>query len=120
MLNSQQSNDQFQELYTALKKYLALNIEYAKVEFVEKLTILLSTLLLGLLILLLAAGALFYLFFALAYTLESLLGSMALSYTVISSFYLILIALLAAFRKQLIINPLVKFLSNLFLNKSEN
>jgi hypothetical protein len=108
--------DQFQELYTAIKKYLALNIEYALVKLIEKLCILLSTLLLLILILLLSSGALFYLFFALAFALESMLGSLASSYTVISSFYLILIALLVVFRKQLIINPLVKFLSNLFLN----
>lgn len=116
MLNNQQSSNQFQDLYTAIKKFLALNIEYTKVKLIEKLSILLSTLLLLILILLLSSGALFYLFFALAFALESTLGSMALSYTVISSLYLILIALLVVFRKQLIINPLVKFLSNLLLN----
>ena len=120
MQNAPNPTDNFQELYEGVKKYLALNIELAKVEFVEKLSILLARSLIVLLILLLASGVLFYLFFALAYSLEEIVGSLALSYCVISTFYLLLIGALVLFRKQLIINPVVKFLSQLFLTKSEN
>lgn len=115
--NSEQTNN-FQQLYEDVKKYVELQTEYVKVEFVEKLTILLSTLIIVTLVLILVVAALFYLFFSLAYTLEPFFGSMAISFAIISGIYVILIALLMIFRKRFVINPLVKFLSNLFLTKT--
>lgn len=111
-------SDNFQQLYSDVKKYVELQTEYVKVEFVEKLTILLSTLLIILLILLLAITALFYLFFSLAYTLEPLTGSLAMSFGIISALYVVFIVVFFLFRKQIVINPLVKFLSGLFLTKN--
>ena len=118
MLNTQEPTDNFQQLYADVKKYVELQTEYVKVEFVEKLTILLSTLLIITLIIILVIAALFYLFFSLAYVLEPILGSLAISFGIISGIYLVLIGLLILLRKRIIINPLVKFLTKLFLNKS--
>ncbi len=118
MINTQEPVENFQQLYEDVKKYVFLQTEYVKVEFVEKLTILLSTLLIITLILVLATIALFYFFFSLAYAVEPLVGSLSVSFGIISGIYLILIGLLILLRKRLVINPLVKFLSNLFLTKS--
>lgn len=107
--------ESFQQLYADVKKYIQLQAEYLKVEFVEKLTILVSTLLIIILITVLAVAALFYLFFSLAYVFEPLLGSLAVSFAIISGIYVLLIAFLVILRKLLVINTLVKFLSNLFL-----
>jgi len=115
MENTPEPAESFQQLYADLKKYVELQAEYLKVEFVEKLTILVSTLLIIILITVLAVAALFYLFFSLAYALEPLLGSLAVSFAIISGIYVLLISFLVILRKRLIINPLVKFLSNLFL-----
>jgi hypothetical protein len=107
--------ESFQQLYADVKKYVELQAEYLKVEFVEKLTIIVSALLIIIIITVLAIAALFYLFFSLAYALEPLLGSMAISFALISGIYVLLILFLVILRKQLVINPLVKFLSKLFL-----
>jgi len=115
----QEPSDNFQQLYSDIKKYVELQSEYVKVEFVEKLTILLSTLLIIILLLILAICALFYTFFSLAYTLESVVGSLASSFAIISGLYVSLIIIFYILRKQLVINPLVKFLSNLFLNNNK-
>ena len=115
MENTPEPAESFQQLYADLKKYVELQAEYLKVEFVEKLTILVSTLLIIILITVLAVAALFYLFFSLAYALEPLLGSLAVSFAIISGIYVLLILFLVILRKRLVINPLVKFLSNLFL-----
>jgi len=115
MENTPEPAESFQQLYADVKKYVELQAEYLKVEFVEKLTILVSTLLIIILITVLAVAALFYLFFSLAYALEPLLGSLAVSFAIISGIYVLLISFLVILRKRLIINPLVKFLSNLFL-----
>jgi len=46
-----------------------------------------------------------------------LVGSLAISFCIIAAIYVVLIILVFVFRKQLVINPLVRFLSKLFLNK---
>ena len=115
MENTPEPAESFQQLYADVKKYVELQAEYLKVEFVEKLTILVYTLLIIILITVLAVAALFYLFFSLAYALEPLLGSLAVSFAIISGIYVLLISFLVILRKRLIINLLVKFLSNLFL-----
>ena len=117
MTNNQEPVENFQQLYDDVKKYVFLQTEYIKIEFVEKLTILLSTLLIITLITVLAIIALFYLFFSLAYAVEPVVGSLSGSFAIISGIYVVLIGLLFLLRKQLIITPLVKFLSNLFLTK---
>jgi hypothetical protein len=115
MINKEESSDNFQQLYEDVKKYVELQTEYVKVEFVEKLTVLLSTLLIIALVLILVIIALFYLFFSAAYLLEPVLGSLSLSFGIISGVFVLLAVLLYLFRKQIIINPMVSFLSNLFL-----
>jgi hypothetical protein len=117
MANNVEPADNFQQLYDDVKKYIELQTEYVKVEFVEKLSILLSALLILGLIVLLVVAALFYLFFSLAYVLQPLLGSLAASFAIISGMYVFLIVLFVIFRKRIVINPLVRFLSNLFLKK---
>lgn len=117
MANNAEPADNFQQLYDDVKKYIELQTEYVKVEFVEKLSILLSALLILGLIILLVVAALFYLFFSLAYALQPLLGSLAASFAIISGVYVLLVILFVIFRKQIVINPLVRFLSNLFLKK---
>jgi len=119
MPENKQPEDNFQQLYDDIKKYILLQTEYAKVEIIEKMTILLSTLLIIGLIIVLAIAVLFYLSFSLSYTLEPFFGSLALSFAVISGIYVLLIVILLVFRKNLIINPLVRFLSGLFLKKEE-
>ena len=114
MTNNPEQADNFQQLYEVVKKYVFLQAEYLKVELVEKLTILLSTLLIIMLIIVLAIIASFYLFFSLAYVVEPVVGSLAISFAIISGVYVILIGLLYLLRKQLVITPMVKFLSNLF------
>ena len=112
--------ENFQQLYDDIKKYVVLQADFIRVEFVEKLTILISSFLIIMLVVILAMAALFYLFFSLAYLLEPLVGSMALSFYIISALYILFIILLFAFRKGLIINPIVRFLSKLFLTKTKN
>lgn len=120
MINTKEPVEDFQQLYNDVKKYVELQTEYVKVEFVEKLTILLSTLLILTVIIILVIAALFYLFFSLAYALVPIVGSLAISFCIISGIYFFLIILLFALRKQFVINPLVRFLSKLFLTKTKN
>jgi uncharacterized membrane protein (DUF485 family) len=119
MINSQEPVDNFQQIYEDVKKYILLQTEYIKVEFVEKLTILLSTLLIVTLLMVLVLVLLFYLFFSLAYAIAPVVGSLSVSFSIIAGIYVVLIGFLILLRKQIVINPMVKFLSNLFLTKTK-
>lgn len=116
MFANDKSIDNLQQLFAELKKYVELQKDYVKLDIVEKLTILLSTLILILVLLVLGMIALFYLSFTLAYVLESHVGGLMVSYGIISGCIMALIVLIAIFRKRLIIQPMVHFLANLFLN----
>lgn len=109
--------ENFDQLFAEVKKYFSLEAEYLKVDFVEKLSIIISTLLIMTIIIVLVISTLLFFFFALAYSLENLFGSMAISFGVITLCYLIVIAIFYSLRKKLIINPIVRLLTNLFLTK---
>jgi hypothetical protein len=119
MINSKEPVENYQQLYDDVKKYVFLQAEYIKVEFVEKLTILLSTLLIITLLVVMLIIALFYLFFSFAYAIAPIVGSLSVSFSIIAGIYIVLIVFLILLRRQIVINPMVKFLSNLFLTKNK-
>ena len=118
MFADDKSIENIQQLFFEFKKYIELQKEYTKLELTEKLTILFSTLIMILILIILGMVALFYLLFALAYILEPYVGGLTISFAIIASINVVLILLVVAFRKKLIITPMVNFLANLFLTDS--
>lgn len=118
MFTDDKSIENIQQLFAEFKKYLVLQKEYTKLELTEKLTILLSTLIMILVLTILGMAALFYLLFALAYVLEPRVGGLMVSFSIIAGINILLIAIIYLFRRQLIISPMVNFLAKLFLNNS--
>ncbi len=114
------SIESFEQLFDQIRQYLKLQKELALVKLTGKLSILLSTLLLVVVLLILGTVALFYLLMALAYAIDSVIGSMTWSFAIIGGIALALLALIAVFRRRLIIAPTVNFLSHLFLEDEEN
>lgn len=114
------SIESFEQLFDQIKQYLKLHKELALVQLTGKLSILLSTLLLVVVLLVLGTVTLFYLLMSLAYAIDSVIGSMAWSFAIIGGIALLLLALIAVFRRRLIIAPTVNFLSHLFLEDEEN
>ncbi|MCK9158949.1 MAG: phage holin family protein [Bacteroidaceae bacterium] len=119
MFTDDKNIDNIQKLFSEFKKYLLLQKEYTFLEITEKLTIFFSTLILVIILIILGMIALFYLFFAFAYILESWVGSLKISFCIIAALNLLLISLTVVFRKKLIILPMTRFLSGLFLNDSK-
>ena len=119
MFTDDKSIENIQQLFAEFKKFLVLQKEYTKLELTEKLTILLSTLIMILVLTILGMVALFYLLFALAYVLEPLVGGLMASFAIIAGINILIMALFIIFRKQLIISPMVNFLANLFLTDSK-
>ena len=106
MFADDKSIENMQQLFIEFKKYLELQKEYTKLEVTEKLSKLLSTLLL----------VLFHLSFTLVYILAPLVGGLMMSFALITCFHILLIVLLVLFRKKLIIDPTVKLIAELFLD----
>ena len=117
MFADDNSIENIQQLFFDFKKYLELQKKYTQLEVAEKLTILLSTLILVLLVVILGMVALFYLSFTLAYILDPIVGGLMVSFAMISCFH---IALIVAFRKKIIINPMTKFIAGLFIDNNKN
>lgn len=116
MFANDKNIDNLQQLFIELKKYADLQKDYIKLHLVEKLTILVSTLILVLVLAILGIIALFYLSFTLAYVLAPHVGGLTVSYGIITGCIILLIILIILFRKRLIMQPMVNFLANLLLN----
>ncbi len=119
MFAESKSIDSLRQLFVEFKKYLNLQKEYTKLEVTEKLSVLLSMLIVILLTVILGMMALFYLSFTLAYLLAPAVGGITASFSLIAAFYIVLAILLMAFRKRLVIDPMVKFIAGLFLKSTD-
>ena len=104
-------------LFKEVKKYINLQGQYLKLELVEKLTILLSTLILVFVLGMLGIMALFYFSFMLVYALDSFTNSLIASYAIIGGGLLIIAFIIYKMRQTLIFQPMVNFLAKLFLDE---
>jgi len=116
MFATDKTIDNLQSLLTEVKHYVDLQKDYVKLDITHKLTVLLSTLILILILVVLGMIALFYLSFTLAYILEPHVGGLMNSYAIITMGILLLGLIIYGLRQRLIIKPLTHFLANLLLN----
>lgn len=116
MFADDRSIENLHQLFIEFRKYLKLQKEYTKLELTEKLSILLSALIVLSVVIILGMVALFYLSFAVAYILGPHVGGLMVSFSLIGGFHILLILIIIAFRKQLIINPMVNFIAGLFFD----
>lgn len=122
MFANDKSIDTLEALFREAKKYLELQGQYMKLDLVEKLTILLSTLILICILIVLGMMALFYFSFMLVYAINTIVNNIVASYAIIGVCIIALGSMIYIFRQKLIFQPMVSFLSRLFLedNKQDN
>lgn len=111
------AENQYVRLWEELKKYFRLQIDYTRLTAVEKCSLLLSAIAVVLVTGLLCACALFYLSFALASVLEHWIGVEWVAYLIVGGVFAVLLLLIYAFRKRLIVDPVTRFVTRLFLDK---
>ena len=117
MFSNDQNIETIQQLFIEVKKYLSLQKKYTQLEIAEKLTVLLSTLILVLIVIILSMVALFYMSFTFAYWLAPVFGRIMASFALITTVIILLIIAVITFRKKLIINPMAKFIASLFIQE---
>ena len=118
MTNKSGNISNFNQLFTDIKDYVKLQGDYVKIEFVEKITKILSLLLFILIVVVLAIGMLFYLLFSLAYILAPTVG-FVISFGIIAGIYLVLLTVVLIFRKSLIVNPLLRLIVAMFYDDAK-
>lgn len=106
----------YSELWNEVKKYISLKADYAKLTAVEKLTILLSAITFVGILIVLSACALFFMSAALVEWLDTILACKWLANIIVCGIVLLLIIIACCFKKVLILNPVARFVTKLFLN----
>lgn len=110
----------YNKLWQSLRSHLKTEIDYTKFTAAEKTSVLLSRILVVALIILVGMAVLLFLSLSLAHVLASAIGSAAAAYLIVA-FLLVIVALcIVAFKKQLIIDPVARFVSKLFLSPDDN
>lgn len=108
-----------ENLWGDLKKFLSLQYDYVRLTALEKLVVLLSTLAMAVVLLVLIACVLFYLSFALVFLISEAIGCLWGAYLIVSGLFVALTLVVYAMRRKLIIDPVSKFLTRLFLDKTD-
>ena len=109
----------YKELFAEIKKYVTLQVDYTKYTVAEKMVVLLSAMATALVLGALAFGVLFYLSIALADYLTDVLQCQWGAHAIVAGIYALLLLVVVIMRKQMIVDPIAKFLSKLFLKPNE-
>ena len=116
MFSTNRNLKTLEELVAEIKRYFEFQKSYVKLEFVSKLIVLLSALILGMVMFLIGAVAFILIAFCLAAFVGELTGSMTIGYASVSALFVFLAVVVFCNRRRWITAPVVKFLGNLFLS----
>ena len=106
----------YKELFAEIKKYVTLQVDYTKYTVTEKMVVLLSATATALILGALGFGVLFYLSIALADYLTEVLNCQWGAHAIVAGIYALLLVFVVIMRKPMIVDPIARFLSKLFLN----
>ncbi len=120
MFSSNHNIKTLEELVAEIKRYFELQKRYVRLEFVSKLVVLLSALILGMIMFLVGAVAFILIAFCMASLVGDLTGSLTLGYASVALFFVVLAGVVYANRNKWITAPLVNFLGNLFLSGDDD
>lgn len=107
-------NDEMKSVIGDLKEWLTLELEYMKLTAAEKVSILLSTLILVIVLFIVFMVVLILFAFALV-DLFNLFMPHSLACVTVGGILLLLIGSLYLLRNQLVVNPITKLITRLFL-----
>ncbi len=112
----QSFTDTLKDLFTQGRQWLLLETEYLKLTAAEKFTVLTGTFVLGAICLMIAMVIVILLALALA-DLFKMIMAPALAYLSVSGVLILLMVALFLLRRQLLFDPIAKFITRLFLDK---
>ncbi len=110
----------YKKLFNEARKYFSLEWDYTKLTAIEKLAVLLSSIAFLAVVIILGTFALAYVFSALIDVLAVALGCTWGAQLIAAAILLVLLLVVFAFKKQLIVDPVARFVSKLFLKPDDN
>lgn len=120
MLSNDENIERIADFVEEAKQWLLIKKEYTKLDLIEKVVKLLTTLTIAFVIALLMLLALIYLSFAAAYFLADMTGSMPIAFLAVCMVYILLLLLVLAKRHAWIERPMVRFLIRIFEDDANN
>lgn len=120
MFSSEKTINSLTDLFVDVKEYFLLQKEYMTLDLVEKLTILLSAISLGFILMCMTLLVLFYLSFTLIYLMAPLVGGPVMAFALMTAILAGLTILLYMNRKNWIIAPITKGIASVLLASNEN
>ena len=115
-MNEKTLTEQIQNIWKVAKRYGCLQFDYAKLTFAEKLVILFSGIAVAAVCFILASFLVLLLSFALIDVLKEVMSSFW-AYLIVSAIFVLMIGATILFRRQLIVNPISRFITKLFFDK---
>lgn len=117
-MSERTANESFKSVYAILRRFVFLHINNARLTTAEKLTLLGTTIVYGALLMLLGSMALFFITIGIAELLAFTLDT-KFAYLMVAGFYILLVILLIIFKRQLILNPVCRYITRLIAPKPE-
>jgi hypothetical protein len=114
MINLLNQDNNLKAIYTSALRFLKGNIDSARLSAAEKLTILLSAVAFYAIVIMVAMVALIFISIGVGHLLATTIAPQ-LAYIYIALFYIVLLAILFAFRKALFLNPISRFVTRLLV-----
>lgn len=111
-------DEKLNKIIDSLKQSAKVELEYSKLTLSEKLSILLARAIIVLVLIVFASCALFLLEWGLLHWLINI-TSLWVAVLISLAILLIILLLLYGYRKQLVINPVTRFVTKLLLNPEE-
>ena len=120
MASMDSTSDIMAQLVASVKRYLGYQKKYIKLDLTEKLTILLTALILGAIIFVIGIIAVIFLALTVAAVIETWTGSAWIAYSIVTCLFIILCIMLYLMRDRWIVNPLTQFFSDILLDDPKN
>lgn len=110
----------YKQLIQEGRRYLKLEFDYSRLTAVEKMSILFSAIAVVAVVAVFGAFVLIYLASTLATLIAQATGAEWAGNLVVAAVFLALLLIVLALREKLIVNPITRFITKLFLNPNDN
>lgn len=110
-----ENENTYSRLWQTVRRYISLNVEYARLTVAEKVTVLLTAAAVAIGAFVLGIIFFFFLSIAVVHWVADIIP-LAWAYAAMSFVYLLLVGLLFLLRKPLILDPVSRFVTRLFLS----
>lgn len=103
------------QLIDSLRRYVTLNIDYARLTAAEKTSVLLAGVAFYAVMVILATLVLIFVSIGVGHLLAATIAPVW-AFVFVAAFYVLLLVVVIIFRRQLFVNPIARFVSRIFVN----